>query len=120
IIFVPDNFTTILFIVIAVLTMFTGALGTLNKKNIRRILSYLIVCHIGYLIAGVGLYTELAFTAIIFYLIHDVIVKSNMFMITGVIVKIRESVDMTRLGSLLKDYPKFSMLAAIVFLSLVG
>ena len=120
IIFVPDNFTTILFIVIAVLTMFTGALGTLNKKNIRRILSYLIVCHIGYLIAGVGLYTELAFTAIIFYLIHDVIVKSNMFMITGVIVKIRESVDMTRLGSLLKDYPKFSMLAALVFLSLVG
>ncbi len=120
IIFTPDNFVTILFIVIAVLTMITGALGTINKKNIRRVLSYLIVCHIGYLIAGIGLYTELAFVGIIFYLIHDVIVKSNMFMITGVIVKIRESVDMTRLGGLLKDYPKFSFMVALVFLSLAG
>jgi len=66
------------------------------------------------------LYTELAFAAVVFYLIHDVIVKSNMFMITGIIVKIRESVDMTRLGGLLKDYPKLSILIALVFFSLVG
>lgn len=120
IIFEPDYFTIVLFTVISILTMLTGALGTINKRNIRRVLSYLIVCHIGYLIAGLSLYTELAFAAVVFYLIHDVIVKSNMFMITGIIVKIRESVDMTRLGGLLKDYPKLSILIALVFFSLVG
>ena len=115
IMFEPDYFTIVLFTVISILTMLTGALGTINKRNIRRVLSYLIVCHIGYLIAGLSLYTELAFAAVVFYLIHDVIVKSNMFMITGIIVKIRESVDMTRLGGLLKDYPKLSILIALVF-----
>lgn len=120
IMFEPDYFTIVLFTVISILTMLTGALGTINKRNIRRVLSYLIVCHIGYLIAGLSLYTELAFAAVVFYLIHDVIVKSNMFMITGIIVKIRESVDMTRLGGLLKDYPKLSILIALVFFSLVG
>src|SRR5690554_6962665 len=83
-------------------------------------LSYLIVCHIGYLIAGLSLFTELAFVAAIFYLIHDVIVKSNVFMITGIIFKIRETVDMSRLGGLLKDYPKFSLVVAVVLFSLVG
>jgi len=120
IIFQPDHFTLVLFSVIAVLTMLTGALGTINKRSIRRVLSYLIVCHIGYLIAGLGLYTELAFVAVVFYLIHDVIVKSNVFMISGVIFKIRETVDMSRLGGLMKDYPKFSLVVAIVLFSLVG
>lgn len=120
VIFQPDYFTLVLFSVIAILTMFTGALGTINKRNIRRILSYLIVCHIGYLIAGLGLYTELAFAGVVFYLIHDVIVKSNVFMITGVLFKIRETVDMQRLGGLYKDYPKLSFVIAIVLFSLVG
>lgn len=120
VIFDPDYFTIVLFTIISILTMVTGALGTINKRNIRRVLSYLIVCHIGYLVAGLSMYTEIAFTAVVFYLIHDVIVKSNVFMISGVIVKIRESLDMTRLGSLLKDYPRFSLLVAVVFFSLVG
>ncbi|WP_372473056.1 proton-conducting transporter membrane subunit [Capnocytophaga sp. ARDL2] len=120
IMFEPDDFTLNLFIIIAIMTMLTGIFGTINKKNIRRLMSYLIVCHIGYLIAGIGLYTDWAFAAVIFYLIHDVIVKSNMFMITGIIAKIRETTDMTRLGGLLKDYPKFSLTAALVFFSLIG
>src|SRR5690554_4560426 len=120
IMFEPDYFTNVLVNVISILTKLTGALGTINKRNIRRVLSYLIVWYFGYLIARFSLYTKLAFAAVVFYLIHDVIVKSNMFMITGIIVKIRESVDMTRLGGLLKDYPKLSILIALVFFSLVG
>ena len=120
VIFQPDDFTLILFSIIAILTLITGALGTINKRSMRRILSYLIICHIGYLIAGLGLNTEIAFVAVIFYLIHDVIVKSNVFMITGVILKMRETVDITRLGSILKDYPKFSFVVALVLFSLIG
>jgi len=120
VIFVPDDFTIALMTTLAGLTMITGALGTINKRNIRRVLSYLIVCHIGYLIAGLGLYTEIAFTAAIFYLIHDVVVKSNLFMIIGVIYKARDTVDMYRLGGMLKDYPMFSFVTAIVLFSLVG
>jgi len=120
VVFQPDHFTLTLFSIIAILTLITGALGTINKRSIRRILSYLIVCHIGYLIAGLGLNTEWAFVAVIFYLIHDVIVKSNFFMISGIILKMRETVDITRLGSLLKDYPKFSFMVALVLFSLIG
>src|SRR5690606_36623036 len=120
VVFQPDHFTLTLFSVIAILTLITGALGTISKRSMRRILSYLIVCHIGYLIAGLGLNTELAFVAVIFYLIHDVSVKSNFFMIPGIILKLRETVDITRLGSLLKDYPKFSFMVALVLFSLIG
>ncbi|MBF6609968.1 MAG: Na+/H+ antiporter subunit D [Chryseobacterium sp.] len=119
-IFQPDEFMQNVFIVIAILTMITGALGAINKRSIRRLISYLIVCHIGYLIAGIGLYTEIAIVGVIFYLMHDVIVKSNLLMITGIIQKIRETIDMTRLGGLYKDYPKLSLVIAIAMFSLIG
>jgi multicomponent Na+:H+ antiporter subunit D len=119
-IFQPDEFVRNVFVVIAIMTMITGALGTINKRSIRRIISYLIVCHIGYLIAGIGIYTELAIVGVIFYLMHDVIVKSNILMITGIIQKIRETIDMTRLGGLGKDYPKLSFVMAITLFSLIG
>ncbi|SRR5690554_618125 len=119
-IFRPDDFTLTVFVVIAIMTLITGALGTINKRSVRRMLSYLIVCHIGYMIAGIGIYTELAFVGVIFYMIHDVIVKSNLLMITGIIQKIRETIDMHRLGGLYKDYPKLSLIIAIAMFSLVG
>ena len=119
-IFQLDEFMQNVFIVIAILTMITGALGAINKRSIRRLISYLIVCHIGYLIAGIGLYTEIAIVGVIFYLMHDVIVKSNLLMITGIIQKIRETIDMTRLGGLYKDYPKLSLVIAIAMFSLIG
>lgn len=120
VVFVPDDFMLQVFVVIAILTMISGALGVINKRNIRRILSYFIVCHIGYLIAGIGIYTELAFVGVVFYLIHDVIVKSNFFMMNGLIQKIRESQDIYRLGGFYKDYPKLSIVFAIILFSLAG
>lgn len=119
-IFIPDEFIRNVFIGIAIMTMITGALGALNKRSVRRLISYLIVCHIGYLIGGLGIYTEIAIVGVIFYLIHDVIVKSNLLMISGIIQKIRETIDMTRLGGLAKDYPKLSFVIAIAMFSLIG
>src|SRR5690606_18714864 len=117
-IFIPDDYTINLFIIIAIMTMFTGAFGMMNKKSIRKVFSYLIVCHIGYLIAGLGLYTEKSLSGTIFYLIHDIIAKSNLFLIAGLIYKIRSSTDMRRLGGLYKDYPLLSILILFVLLSI--
>lgn len=119
-IFPPDDFMKNVFLGIAIMTLITGALGAINKRSVRRLMSYLIVCHIGYLVAGMGLYTEIAFVGVIFYLIHDVIVKSNLLMITGILQKIRNTIDMKRLGGLYQDYPKLSLVIGVAMFSLVG
>ncbi len=119
-IFIPDPFMQNVLITCAILTMFTGAMGALNKTSIRRMFSYLIVCHIGYLIGGLGLHSQVALTGVIFYLIHDIVIKTNLFLSSGLIHKIRGSTDIRRLGGLYADYPKLSLLMAIIFFSLVG
>lgn len=118
--FVMDTFLLDLFVILAILTMITGAIGAWSKTSIRRMFSYLIVCHIGYLIAGLGLFTQLALTGVVFYLMHDIIIKTNIFLMSGVIYKIRKTTDLRRLGSLYKDYPLFSIAAFLILFSLAG
>jgi multicomponent Na+:H+ antiporter subunit D len=119
-IFVPDEFTRNMFIAVASATLLTGAFGALIKHDIRKMFSYLIVCHIGFMIAGLGLYTEIALTGAVFYLIHDIIVKTNLFLMTGIIYKIRGTVNMDKLGGLYTAYPRLSVVMAVVLFSLVG
>lgn len=119
-IFIPDDFTKQLLLIIAVLTILTGALGALVKTNVRRLFSYLIVCHIGFMMGGLAMFTKVALMGTIFYLIHDIMVKTNMFLIAGVIRQLRGSMDLAKLGGIYGEYPKISLLIAIVLFSLVG
>ncbi len=119
-IFIPDEFLTELINWIAILTILTGALGAMIQNNLREVFSYLIICHIGFMIAGVGLHTEIAFVGVIFYLIHDIIVKTNLYMMAGLIYKIKGTYNIKRLGGFYKSSPKLSLLMAIPLFSLVG
>lgn len=119
-IFIPDQFTKDLLVWLAVFTILTGSFGALIKTNIRRLFSYLIVCHIGFMIGGIGMFTKVALMGTIFYLFHDILVKTNMFLIAGLIGQLRGSMDMKKNGGLYGEYPKLSLLIAIVLFSLVG
>lgn len=119
-IFEIDNFLENVFLVIAVLTLFSGAIGAVVQNNIRKIFSYLVICHIGYMIAGLGMLTEVALAGAIFYLVHDIVVKTNLFMVSGLIYKLKANHNIKKLGDLYADYPKLSLLFVIPLFSLVG
>lgn len=119
-IFIPDGFIRTLLIVLAVFTILSGGLGALIKRDIRRMFSYLIVCHIGFMIGGLGMYSEIALTGALFYLFHDIMVKTNIFLISGVIRNLKGNLNIDKPGGLYANYPKISLLMAIVLFSLVG
>lgn len=119
-IFIPDEFIRTLFMGMAIFTVLTGGIGALIKSNMRRLFSYLIVCHIGFMIGGLGVFNEIAITGALFYLFHDIMVKTNLFLIAGLIRQLRGTMDMNKLGGLYAEYPKISILVAVVFFSLVG
>ncbi|NEN24668.1 Na+/H+ antiporter subunit D [Cryomorpha ignava] len=120
VVFVVDEFFSQLFIILAVITIFSGGIGALVQTNIRKFFSYLIICHIGYMIIGLGLFNEIALAGMVFYLIHDVVIKTNLFLISGVIVKIKGTSDMRKLGDIYNDYPKLALLFALSLFSLIG
>lgn len=119
-IFVDNQFLQDTILVMAVLTLISGGVGALIQNNLRKVFSYLIICHIGYMIAGLGMYTEVAIAGTIFYLIHDIVVKTNLFMVGGLIYRITGTNNIRKLGGLYANYPLLSLLMAIPLFSLVG
>jgi len=119
-IFIPSPFISTVLVVVAVMTLLTGSFGALIQRDIRKLFSYLIVCHIGYMIAGMSMYTVVALTGALFYLIHDIIVKTNLFLLGGVIHKIKGTMNMDSLGGIYSGYPKISLLMAVVLFSIIG
>lgn len=105
---------------LAALTMVTGVLGAAAQYNIRRILSFHIVSQIGYMIMGLALLTQLALAATVFYLVHHIIVKTNLFLISGIIQKMKGTEELKQLGGLYKVMPWLAVLFFIPAFSLGG
>ena len=120
-IFVQDiDFTHTVLLVIAGFTMLTGVLGAATQNDIRKILSFHIISQIGYMVMGLALFSPLAIAGAIFYIIHHIIVKTNLFLVSGVVGKMKGSFELKKIGGLYKYYPLLGLLFLIPALSLAG
>ena len=109
-----------LLLVLAGLTMLTGGLGALAQTDARRALSFLIIAHIGVAVMGLGLGTARALAGTIFYLIEDVIVLTNLFLIIGIMGRACGTFEMKRMGGLYRTHPMLGALFLVPAWSLSG
>lgn len=132
-IFVHDpDFIHALLLGLAVATMVTGVLGAAVQNDIRRILSFHIISQIGYMVLGLGLLVfrpvdgpipegvRLGLAGSIFYLMHHIVVKTNLFLVGGVVERLRGTGRLDRLGGLYRERIGLAALFLIPALSLAG
>ncbi len=109
-----------LILVLSGLTMVSGVLGAAAQGEFRRVLSFHIISQIGYMLMGLGLYTRLALAGTVFYLAHHIIVKTNLFLISGIVLRLKGTLDLPALGGLYRTRPILSLLFLVPALSLAG
>ena len=114
----PTLFTLLLGMSVA--TMVIGLVAALSERDFRRILSFNLVAHIGYTTASLSLLTPAALAGGIFYVLHHIVVITNLFLVSGVLLRLRRTTDMAGLGGLYRTQPAFSALAIIPIFSLAG
>ncbi|MEM7628389.1 MAG: proton-conducting transporter membrane subunit [Planctomycetota bacterium] len=119
-------------LVVAALTMVTGVFGAVTQNDMRRILSFHIVSQIGYMLMGLGVALTLAETpgaedaaalamvGSVFYIMHHIVVKTNLFLIAGAVIRVRGTSDLKSLGGIVSTHPFLSILFLISSLSLAG
>ncbi len=114
------GYTHTILLVISGLTMVTGVLGAAAQNEVRRILSFHIVSQIGYMIMGLALFTPLALVGSVFYIVHHIIVKTNLFLIGGIVRRLSGSFELSALGGLYRSHPFVAMLFLVPAFSLAG
>lgn len=119
--FVHDQgFFQPLFLIIAGFTMVAGVLGTIVQYEVRRLLSFHIVSQIGYMIMGLGFFTPLGLAGAIYFIIHQMFVKTNLFLISGLVRRLAGTYQLKELGGLYRTYPGVAALFLVSSLSLAG
>lgn len=120
-VFTQDTgYTHTIILFVAGASMITGVLGAVAQDEFRRILSFHIVSQIGYMLMGLGLFTTLGLAGGIFYIIHHIVAKTNLFLLSGLANRFRGSFELKKLGGLYHAYPLVSVLFMISALALAG
>ncbi|GAB3496380.1 Na+/H+ antiporter subunit D [Amycolatopsis cihanbeyliensis] len=109
-----------LLLVVAVLTMIVGVLGAIAQNDINRLMSFLLVSHIGYMLFGLALFTVIGLTGVILYVVHHIIVQAALFLVSGVVTRHTGTVSLRDMSGVAKAYPLVAVLFAVPALSLAG
>ena len=118
--FPPDARQGTLLLVLAGLTMVVGVLGALAQDDLRRMLSFHIVSHIGYMIFGLALFTLAGVAGAVFYVVHHIIVKTGLFLVAGLVERRSGSDRLSRVGGMVRSAPMIAVLFALPALSIAG
>ncbi len=118
--FPPDARQGSLLLVLAGLTMVVGVLGALAQDDLRRMLSFHIISHIGYMIFGLALFTLAGIAGAVFYVVHHIVVKTALFLVAGLVERRAGSDRLSHIGGLVRSAPMIAVLFALPALSIAG
>lgn len=110
----------LLLMVIAALTLIVGILGAISQLDIKRMLSFTLISHIGYLIFGIAIASAAGYAATIFYVAHHIIVQTTLFLGIGLIERTSGSTSLTSLGGMFAAAPLVAILFFVPMLNLAG
>ena len=109
--------------ILAVLGMFTmivGILGAIAQDDIKRMVSFTLVSHIGFMVWGISLSSEAGLGAAIVYAAHHILVQTTLFLIVGLMQYLGGTTSLAKLGGLAGKSPLLAGMFLIVAFNLVG
>ena len=109
-----------IFIILSGFTMVVGVLGAATQNDFRKILSFHIVSQIGYMLMGLAIGTPLAIAGALFFILHNVLVKTNLFFISGLVGQLSGTHSLKKLGGIFSKFPLIALMFAISAFSLTG
>ncbi|MCF7498678.1 monovalent cation/H+ antiporter subunit A [Pseudoalteromonas sp. L1] len=101
-------------------TLLVGAYIALFKHDLKGLLAYSTISHLGLITLLLGLDTELATVAAIFHIINHAIFKASLFMATGIIDHETGTRDMRKLNGMWRFMPYTATLAMVAAASMAG
>ena len=107
-------------LVAALLTMLVGILGAIAQSDIKRLLSFTLVSHIGYMVFGIALSSRLGMSGAIYYVAHHIVVQTTLFLVVGLIERQAGASTLRRLGGLAAASPLLAFVFMVPALNLGG
>ncbi|GGN50654.1 MULTISPECIES: Na+/H+ antiporter subunit D [Oceanobacillus] len=106
--------------ILAGLTLIMGSIGAIAYKDIRQIVAYNVIIAVGFILVGLAVMTQEALEGAVYYLMHDMVAKSLLFLLAGTMITVTGEKRLDNMSGLIRNYPVFGWMFFIVMLSLAG
>jgi multicomponent Na+:H+ antiporter subunit D len=107
-------------LVAALLPLTVAILGAIVQSDLKRVLSFTLVSHIGYMMFGIALGSVAGLAAAIFYAVHHITIQTALFLASGLVERRGGSTSSRRLGGLAHLAPVLGVLYFIPAMNLAG
>tara|TARA_R110002012_G_scaffold61766_2_gene162055 strand:+ start:29 stop:2386 length:2358 start_codon:yes stop_codon:yes gene_type:complete len=105
---------------VGIVTMLYGAWFALMKTDIKGILAFSTVSHLGLITALLGIGSPMAILAALFHIVNHATFKAALFMSAGIIDHETGTRELKQLGSLKKTMPVTALLTSLAAAAMAG
>ena len=111
---------------LAVIDIIYGALGCLAQTDMKRLIAFSSVAHMGFVMLGISTLTPMGFNAALFGMVAHGLITGMLFFVAGSVKERYHTLEISRLGGMLKQMPKlgwilgFSAMASLGLPGLAG
>jgi len=105
---------------LGVIAILAGAFMALFQTDLRKMLTYIIVCEIGYMVGGAWLGNTLGMAGAILHILNDALMTFALFLALGNIVYVRKQVAFSNLQGLFAAMPWTMAGLVLAALSIIG
>ncbi|PYT02948.1 MAG: Fe-S-binding domain-containing protein, partial [Acidobacteria bacterium] len=109
-----------LFIVLAVIGIIYGALVAMVQPDVKRLVAYSSVSHMGFVVLGMFSFTEWGMQGALYQMLNHGVSTGALFLLVGMIYERRHTRMISDFGGLSKPMPLFATFFVITALSSVG
>ena len=112
--------TRALFLTLAVIGILYGAIAATMQKDLKRLVAYSSVAHLGFIMLGMFAFTSQALSGSVLQMINHGVSTGALFLMVGMISERRHTREISQLKGLQKVAPIFAAAFMIVMLSSIG
>ena len=105
---------------LAVIAIIYGALNCLAQRDMKRLVAFSSVAHMGFVMLGIATLTDFGFNAAVFGMVAHGLITGMLFFLAGSTKERFSTLDMSRLGGLLQKVPRMGWMLGFCAMASLG
>jgi NADH-quinone oxidoreductase subunit M len=106
--------------ILAIIGILYGAMVAFAQKDVKKLVAYSSVSHLGFVMLGIFSFTPLGVSGAVLQMVNHGLSTGALFLIVGMLYERRHTRDLAAFGGIWKVMPVFGALSLIVTLSSMG
>ena len=105
---------------LAVIGIIYGALGCLAQRDMKRLIAFSSVAHMGFIMLGIATLTPFGINAAVFGMVAHGLITGMLFFLAGSVKDRYHTLDMSRLGGMLQQAPRMGWILGFCVMASLG